>query len=69
MKKLLLTTLLIGWFWGFRITHPNGASISIVVGPFPTEIRCEVSQKIGVEFFEGLLGEGTVVNCQEKQES
>ena len=69
MKKLLLITLLIGWFWGFRITHPNGAAMSIVVGPFPTEIHCKVSQDIGVEFFEGLLGEGKVVNCQEKQEA
>ena len=69
MKKLLLATFLIGWFWGFRTTpFPNGETISVVAGPFTTKQLCENDRIGGMAFFSQIFDMGKVVACQEKKE-
>lgn len=69
MRKLILLTIFIGWFWGLRISHPDGGAISVVVGPFATKASCEDDKELGVAFFERSFPISQVVNCQEKKEA
>ena len=70
MKKLLLSALLIGWFWGFRIPHPmsEGAIFNFMVGPFENELICKADLAYAIDFFTMRIGEPTnVVKCTERK--
>ena len=71
MKKLLLITLLMGWFFGLRIPHPQteGAVINILIGPFKNEIACKAELAYAVDYFSTHIGEPSkVYECSTKVE-
>ena len=68
MRKLLIATFLIGWFWGVRLQHAGGPVISVVVGPFITKALCVGDKEEGLAFFGQFFPILKVVDCQEKKE-
>jgi hypothetical protein len=71
MKKWMILTVLLGWFFGLRIPHPDtdSGAISIVVGPFRTEAACKVDLQHAIAFFELGFTISQVVKCVEKVET
>lgn len=72
MKKLLLTAVLIGWFFGLRIPYPGSPtmSISVVVGAFESKAACEEDMQYAKMFFSQFFaGPFIEAGCKEKVEA
>jgi len=66
------TLILLGWFFGFRIPHPQteGAVFNFMVGPFTNELICKSELDYAVDYFSMRLGEpSAVIQCTERKEA